>query len=113
MFVGRNFDPQEAVESETFGLNFVNDITSGETISSVVGGAWNISVTEGTDSTASSHIIGAASIVIPDGATSLIATTQRISGLNPGVLYCLQAVVTTSLGNTKSLFSHCYGEVVE
>lgn len=113
MYAGRDFDPQEAIESETFGFNLVNDLTSGETISSVSGGAWNISVSKGTDSTASSHIIGAASIVIPDGATSLIATTQRISGLNPGVTYCVQAVVATSLGNTKSLFSHIRGETVE
>lgn len=91
----------------------MNDCTAGETISTVVGSAWNISVGQGTDSTASTHIIGGASIVIPDGATSLLATTQRISGLNPGVVYIVQAVVTTSLGNTKSLWSHVFGERVD
>ena len=101
------------MESETYGLNFVNDITSGETISSVVGGAWNISVSQGTDSSASAHIIGAAAITAPDGTTSNIATTQRISGLLPGVVYIVQAVVVTSLGNTKSLWSHIYGEAVD
>lgn len=113
MFVGRDFSPQETVESETFGLNFVNDLTSGETISTVVGSTWNISVVQGTDTNASAHIIGSASIVIPDGATSNIATVQRISGLLPDVVYMVQAVVTTSLGNTKSLWSHIYGETVE
>jgi uncharacterized membrane protein YkgB len=94
-------------------LNFVNDVTSGETISTVVGSAWNIAVQQGTDTNATAHIIGAAAIVIPDGATSLIATTQRISGLLPGVVYSVQAVVTTSLGNTKSLWAHVFGEAVD
>jgi hypothetical protein len=91
----------------------VNDVTSGETISSVVGSAWNIAVTQGTDATPSSHLVGAAAIVIPDGATSNIATTQRISGLLPGVVYSVQAVVVTSLGNTKSLWAHIFGEAVD
>ncbi len=91
----------------------MNDLTSGETISTVVGGAWNISVAQGTDTNASAHIIGSATIVIPDGATSLIATVQRISGLEPGVVYAVQAVVTTSLGNTKSLWSRVFGEAVD
>ncbi len=91
----------------------VNDLTAGETISTVVGGAWNISVSQGVDATASAHIIGAAQIVIPDGATSNIATTQRISGLNPDVKYAVQVVVTTSLGNTKSLWAHVLGDEVE
>jgi len=91
----------------------VNDLTSGETISSVVGGVWNISVAQGTDTGATAHLIGAAAVVIPDGATSNIATTQRISGLLPGVVYIVQAVVATSLGNTKSLWAHVYGEAVD
>ncbi len=91
----------------------MNDLTTGETISSIVGGQWNISVTAGTDATASSHLVGSASIVVPDGATSSIATIQRISGLNPDVTYAVQVVVITSLGNTKSLFSHIYGDLVE
>ncbi len=91
----------------------MNDLTSGETISTVVGGVWNISVVQGTDATASTHIIGGATIVTPDGATSNIATVQRISGLNPGVVYAVQAVVTTSLGNTKSLWSRVFGEAVD
>ena len=103
----------EQVESETFGLNFVNDLTSGEVISTVVGGVWNISVVQGSDSGAAVCLIGGAAIVIPDGATSNIATTQRISGLLPDVVYCVQAVVTTNLGNTKSLYSHVLGEKVE
>lgn len=113
MYCGRDFSPAEAVESETYGFSFVNDITSGETISSVSGGAWNISVAQGTDATASSHIIGAAAIVTPTGATSAIATTQRISGLNASVLYIVQAVVVTNLGNTKSLWAHILGEEVD
>ena len=79
----------------------------------VVGGVWNISVAQGTDTNASAHIIGGATIVTPDGATSAIATVQRISGLLPGVVYSVQAVVTTNIGNTKSLWAHVFGEVVD
>jgi len=113
MFCGRNFSPMEQVENETFGLNFVNDFTAGEVITSIVGGQWNISVTAGTDSNATAHLVGGASIAIPDGATSNIATIQRISGLLPDVTYVLQAVVVTNLGNTKSLFAHVQGDLVE
>ena len=113
MYVGRDYSPMEQVESETFGLNFVSDLTAGEVISTVVGGAWNISVVQGSDSGSAACLIGGAAIVVPDGATSNIATTQRISGLLPDVVYCVQAVVTTSLGNTKSLYSHVLGEKVE
>ena len=103
----------EQVESETFGLSFENDFTSGETISSIVGSQWNISVTAGSDGNATTHLIGSATIVIPDGATSSIATIQRISGLLPDVTYAVQAVVITSLGNTKSLWSHIPGDLVD
>lgn len=103
----------EEVESETFGLNFVNDLTAGETITSVVNGVWGISVTAGTDTNATAHLIGGASIAIPDGATSNIATVQRISGLLPDVTYAVQAVVVTSLGNTKSLWAHVQGDLVD
>jgi hypothetical protein len=103
----------EQVESETFGLNFVNDFTAGEVISSIVGNQWNISVAAGTDTNATAHLVGSATIVTPDGATSAIATIQRISGLLPEVTYAVQAVVVTSLGNTKSLFSHIQGDLVE
>lgn len=103
----------EEIESETFGISFENDFTAGEVISSIVGNQWNISVTAGTDTNATAHLIGAAVITIPDGATSNIATIQRISGLKPDVTYAVQAVVVTSLGNTRSLWSHIPGDEVE
>jgi len=110
LYCGRDYDPQEAVESETFGLNFVNDLTAGETISSAT---WSISVAQGTDVNVAARLVGSASIVVPDGATSQIATVQRIAGLQPDVTYMVQAVVTTSLGNTKSLFTHIQGDLAE
>lgn len=113
MYAGRDFSPAEQVESETFGLNFVNDFTSGEVISTIVGGAWGISVVQGSDGNAISHVIGSATIVVPDGSTASTATIQRISGLLPDVKYAVQAVVTTSLGNTKALYSHILGQEVE
>lgn len=103
----------EQVESETFGFSFANDLTAGEVITSIVGGVWNISVTAGTDTNATACLIGSAAIAIPDGSTANIATTQRIAGLLPDVTYAVQAVVLTSLGNTKSLFAHIQGDLVE
>lgn len=113
MYCGRDFSPMEQMESETFGLSFINDFTAGEVISSIVGGQWTISVSAGTDTNATAHLIGGATIVTPDGATSAIATIQRISGLLPEVTYAVGATVITSLGNTKNLFSHILGDLVE
>lgn len=89
------------------------DVTDGEIITAVVGGQWSLTVSQGVDANPSAHLIGAAAIVIPDGSTTAVATTQRISGLLPDVIYIAQAVVTTNQGNTYSLYSHIFGESVE
>lgn len=99
MFVGQSFQTMAPVENEVFGINFVNDLSAGE---SIVSATFNISVDTGVDPSPSSHFVGLPSFT---GATAL----QRISGLLNGVTYILEAVVTTSLHNTLSLHSrvHC------
>jgi hypothetical protein len=100
----------ETAESEVFGLDFVNDLDEGETLT---GATWNLTVIQGTDATPNTHLSGSPTLVIPDGTTRQTATQQRITGLLPNVTYTAQAVVTTSSGNTKSLWSHIRGEPIE
>jgi hypothetical protein len=109
-YVGRDFSPAEQSESLIYGLDFCNDLTEGE---SLVGAVWEVIVREGADPDPGSHLIGAPMLVTPDGTTAQTATTQRIEGLLPDVTYTVRAVVTTSLANKLSLWSHVAGEPVE
>jgi hypothetical protein len=110
MYVGAEFSPAEQIESDVYGLDFVNDLDEGETL---VSAAWYLTVVQGTDPTPNSHLVGVAELVTPEGTSAQTATQQRISGLLPDVTYAVQAVVTTSEGNTKALFSHIQGVDVE
>ncbi len=96
MYVGRDFDPEDVGENEVFTLDFVNDLASGETITSAV---WKCEVKSGSDSQAASRLSGAPS-------NSGTKSSQRVAGLLTGVTYRLTAVVTTSLSNVISLWSH-------
>jgi hypothetical protein len=100
----------ETVESITLGLDFVNDLDDGEFLTS---STWFLTVIQGVDATPSSHLSGTASLVTPAGTTRITATQQRITGLLANVTYTAEAVVITSLGNTKSLWAHVRGEPIE
>jgi hypothetical protein len=109
-YVGRDFSPAEQVESRQYGLDLVNDISEGETLTAA---AWELIVREGVDPDPNSHLVGSPALVTPDGTTAQTATTQRIAGLLPDVLYTVRAIATTSLGNTVSVWTHISGEPVE
>lgn len=97
----------DQAESQVLALDFVNDLQSGESIST---SSWTIAVapnSEGVDATPSARLIGGSSIL------STTVTAQRVATLVPDVNYVLQALVTTTLSNTLSLFSHVQGETVE
>lgn len=96
MYVGRDFDVADSGESEVYTLDFVNDLAASDSLATVT---WSLSVNQGTDPSPNSHLSGSAVIA---GTQTL----QRISGLLPGVNYKVEAVVTTTLGNTVSLWSH-------
>jgi hypothetical protein len=99
MYVGRDFDPSDTGESERYTLDFVNDLQVGDTI---VSATWTCEVaakSAGSDAAAVSRIDGPAVYV----GTK---TTQRVSGMVPGVIYCLTATVVTTLNDTVSLWSH-------
>ena len=105
MYAGRDFSPQEHDESEMLGLDFVNDLDSTETLTSSV---WQITVAAGVDPTPD-HRQGPSLEVVPPGSSLKTGTVQRIGGLLPGVTYVVRAVVITSTGNTRSLWSHIRG----
>ena len=109
-YAGRDFSPAEQAESQTYGLDFVNDLAEGESVTAAV---WELTVREGEDPNPGSHLVGPPVLVTPTGTTVQTATMQRIKGLLPDVRYTVRAVVLTSASNTLSLWSHIQGEPVE
>lgn len=99
MYVGRDFDPSDTGESERFSFDFANDIDTDDVITSAT---W-------------SCLVAAKSADTDDGATNCIdgpavfagtKTTQRVTGLKPGVIYVLRADVATTKLDLVSLWSH-------
>jgi hypothetical protein len=99
MYVGRDFDPSDTGESERFTFDFVNDLQTGDVITSVT---WTCEVA------ATSELADDAAAACIDGAPVISGTktTQRVTGLQPGVRYVLQAEATTVVGDVVSLWSH-------
>ena len=99
MYVGRDFDPADEIESEIYTMDFVRDLADGEAI---IGATWYCTVaedSEAADTNAADHV------AIP-ATYSGTKTMQHVSGLVAGVKYVLQAVIDTDQGNVKSLWSH-------
>lgn len=96
MYAGRDFDPSDVGENEVYTFDFVNDLASNESLQSAT---WTCAAVLGVDASASSRISGLAT-----AAGSL--TSQRVTGLLPGVRYRLQALGVTNLSNTVSLYAH-------
>ena len=96
MYIGRDFDPGDVGENDVYTFDFVNNLNVGETLSSAT---WTCAAVTGADAAASTRLYGSASC-------SGTQTSQRVYSLLPGVRYRLQALATTSLGNTKSLWAH-------
>ena len=106
MFAGRDFSPQENDESEVLELDFVNDMDSGETVTSSI---WTLIVVAGIDPNPNSHLEGPSMPAVPKDGSLQTATIQRVGGILPGVTYVTHAQVVTSLGNTRNLYSHIRG----
>jgi hypothetical protein len=103
MYVGRDFDVANPSESEIFSFDFVNELGSGETISSV--SSITLAVFQGTDNNPNGHLSGGSSI---SGTT----VSQRIGGsgapagnMIAGVTYTFQITINTSLANILTLYS--------
>ena len=66
----------------------------------IVGSTWSVAVSQGSDASPSSHLIGGPFLSSPT------ITSQQIGGLVSGVTYIVMATVVTSAGNTLELWSH-------
>jgi hypothetical protein len=99
MYVGRDFDPSDTGESERYTLDFVNDLQAGDTISTATWACEVAAKSSGADGAAAGKI---------DGPAVYLGTktTQRITGMTPGVTYCLTATIVSAGGDTISLWSH-------
>jgi hypothetical protein len=107
LYVGRDFYPAEPEESLVYAFDFVNDLgTAGEKLISSV---WSITVTQGDDPQVMHRLQGLPFLFTPKGSSVPTATMQRIGGLQPGVTYCVQALVVTSDTDQRSLWSHIQG----
>ena len=99
MYAGIDYSVSDVGESEIYGLDFVNDLSTGDSITSV---QFTMSVSDNspsTDPNPAGHLDGLPGIV---GTVAII----RIDGLLPNVKYILQALCGTAKGNRLSLFSH-------
>jgi hypothetical protein len=72
---------------------------------------WEIVPIAGVDLHPNTHLEGPSLPCVPLGSNRKTATIQRVGGLLPGVTYLVRAVVITTLGNTRSLWSHIRGVV--
>jgi len=82
-----DFDIASPGESEVYAHDYVNDLLSGETISSVL--LVTLSAVYGTDSSASSRLDGASQI----GGSQV---KQRITNLQAGVTYEFLTKISTT-----------------
>src|SRR4249919_2139673 len=108
--MGRDFSPQEQNESEAFGMDFINDLESGEELTSSI---WTMVVTDGFDPTPEKRLEGPSAVCRAFNSDLKTATIQRIGGLLPDVTYVVRSEVITTLGNIRSLWSHVRGVNVD
>lgn len=106
MYCGRDYSPQNRIESEVVGLDFINDI---EPIETLIASRWDMAVVAGVDPDPNDHLEGPSMVVAPEGSLKKTATIQRVGGLWPGVTYRIRATVVTDQGNTVELWSHIRG----
>lgn len=96
MFVGREYLPAYSFTSLLDGLDFTNDLDTGDSVFTATA---NLTVQTGTDPSPSSHLIGAP-LVLPSNVV-----LQGVGNLLPGVTYILQIVANTTQGDSLSLYS--------
>lgn len=95
----QDFSPLDpaALETATFTFDFTRMLGTGETIST---STWSIAALTGFDSTPASRLIGVSSI----SGTQVL---QRIGTCIAGETYRITATITTSAGQTLTLYAHC------
>ena len=88
-----NYTPKRAGETETFAVDFVNQMPAGVAIAMAV---WTMSVLTGTDTNAAAMIVG-----LPTVVGSVVST--HIAGGIAGVIYLPRCTATLSNGDTVVL----------
>lgn len=103
MYVGVDFSPVDGGEIISEAFDFVNDLATGDSITSVV---WTCSVATGStaiDPSPASRMFGS-----PQFSGTIVS--QRFTGFVAGVTYLLLAQVTTTFGDKLDLWSHVFIE---
>lgn len=95
----QDFSPLDpaALETATFTFDFAALLGTGETISTSV---WSIAALNGLDSTPANRLIGGSAI-------SSTQVLQKIGTCIAGEIYRIAATITTSAGQTLTLYAHC------
>lgn len=96
MYCGQDWDPLDASETDVFSLDFRNDVNPGEV---VVTASWSIGVSYGNDPSPSSRLVG-------NPGVSGTITSMTVSTAQPGVIYWLAALATTTRGRQIELWGH-------
>lgn len=91
-----DFSSVEPTDVQTFIIDFVNDLADSDSISAAL---WQIIVSTGNDPLAAARTVGDPVIVGTE-------VRQTVTGLISGNYYVMRALVTTTLGNKVSLYSH-------
>lgn len=118
MYVGKDYDPIEAGETDVFSLEFTDDLKSGRTIGAPVWSCIVIRTDVGAtpDNSPSARIDGVATIstsIKPISGALRTFANQKVNGMIAGNLYALQATVTTSDGCTLQRYSRVYCQAVK
>lgn len=105
----RNFSDAYPGETEVYSLDFTDDLGEGETIT---GSTWSLAVVSGIDADVATRISGSPGLADNEAGVQAIAT-QRLTNLQPGVRYRVQAFATTSNSNTLDLHTFVWCKALE
>ena len=100
MYLGRDFDPTQVGEAEFYGFDFTPEIDTADTISSVAWTCTVAAISPASDPSPSARIVGGSSTI--DGKKVYV----KLSGFVAGVIYSLQAIITTAAGETVALWAN-------
>lgn len=108
MYIGRNFDPADTEESETYSFDFANDLlVPGEVL---VSATFQLEIARSSpvpDPSAAAKLAGPATVGPAFSGGPNTVASQRIGpGLVQRGMYYLQAIAVTSVGNTRALSAY-------
>lgn len=102
MYAGRDFDYASQYESEVLGLSYEGLLETGEILTD---SDWSIALVSGSDASPASRLVGSASIM------SSSTSVQRVSAPQPGCVYTLSCLASTSRGRQLLLWAYLRSEL--